>query len=625
MISIGYILAINIVYMSLSEFVLGPFIESTAVSLICPAGTIGRTENIGLCSEHSCIKPDGTQHGPYSITYGSIYLIRGNFYDGKKHGSWTSLGATDPAYRDDYDVSYYQRIAMKMCRSRSPNYWNRVDEPWDGHWPASEYYQYRYLDREIVPYDRSYIHETYNHGFQIGPVWITDYYSRIRLHGEYSEGSQVGNWVVYEGGVPVKVRTYSDNGYYEWTWRDDGSIVSWGMYAKIAKDKDMLRNGPWIECEEDISGYDEMRCECGEVMDNQRTGLWTTADADFEIVTSRDHYRWGRVIKTVKNLMVSARNAIISIDVASSRDGYEIICDKNRHRGYRLACDITELCCTLNSSQGVEECKQYHNKIAIAKGKRSKGKRTGVWVYYYWDRKIHRTIEYKNGVRDGKSVTYGPDGAVLVHGRYRNNIREGEWVYSRNTFWSEIERISYRGGKRNGWYEMVYDANNRIKTEGMYIEGKKEGPWIEWEFFYNPPAMWRVEYYNDRRCGRGYRYGYDQTTLQRFGWFAGGQESGKWIECDSNVVADCETEASGMPCCMPETSRLNVKEYDDGRIVKCLGWWSLDMKDKIGEAETGQGGMCYNWKMHNYLQQEDISQDATYPDGTPISWTCGSM
>lgn len=170
----------------------------------------------------------------------------------------------------------------------------------------------------------------------------------------------------------------------------------------------------------------------------------------------------------------------------------------------------------------------YPDGSLKAEGKYENGKQTGTWKYYYPDGRTEQTGKFSRGKADGEWKWYYPDGSVLREESYRAGKRDGvstEYdeagnIVQQGDFLEDLEdgvwfsitgdtytRGTYRDGMRNGlwtsWYlnrngsvtdsvcffkgsfiddnpdgkHITYWENGKIKEEGLYVGGRKEGDW----------------------------------------------------------------------------------------------------------------------------------------------------
>jgi uncharacterized protein len=137
------------------------------------------------------------------------------------------------------------------------------------------------------------------------------------------------------------------------------------------------------------------------------------------------------------------------------------------------------------------------------------GKYTGTWKWFYESGQLMREEEYNNGVKDGLHTEYDETGKMVEDGDYVQDQEDGPWFTIIGDF---LERGTYRDGLKNGkWVSyhlstlnektdstlsfsgnfiddnpdgkhIYYWDNGKIKDEGIYLGGKKEGDWITYEY-----------------------------------------------------------------------------------------------------------------------------------------------
>ncbi|MDP4282728.1 MAG: hypothetical protein Q8867_11380, partial [Bacteroidota bacterium] len=133
------------------------------------------------------------------------------------------------------------------------------------------------------------------------------------------------------------------------------------------------------------------------------------------------------------------------------------------------------------------------------------GKLTGIWKWFYNNGRLLREEEYLNGLRDGIHREYDEEGNETEEGEYVKGLEDGPWFSICGDY---MERGSYRDGLKTGKWtswnltkngnvtdstmnftgnfiddnpdgkHVYYWDNGKIKSEGSYIMGKKEGNWI---------------------------------------------------------------------------------------------------------------------------------------------------
>ena len=179
--------------------------------------------------------------------------------------------------------------------------------------------------------------------------------------------------------------------------------------------------------------------------------------------------------------------------------------------------------------------KEYYSDGSLrAEGKYDAGKPTGEWKYYPPERKIEQTGKYNKqgqpdgtwrwyydngqllreesyygGKQDGLSEEFDENGNLLEKGEYLEGLEDGPWVFSLGDY---AYKGSYRDGLRTGpWYtyylfdngtkkdsvlsfqgsfiddlpdgkQVYYWENGKIKEEGVYVMGRKEGDWMQYNY-----------------------------------------------------------------------------------------------------------------------------------------------
>lgn len=57
------------------------------------------------------------------------------------------------------------------------------------------------------------------------------------------------------------------------------------------------------------------------------------------------------------------------------------------------------------------------------------GERDGLWISYYDDGSKWSESYYNNGLKDGHSITFFPNGQVRYVGEYKNDQKVGTWTF----------------------------------------------------------------------------------------------------------------------------------------------------------------------------------------------------
>jgi uncharacterized protein len=146
------------------------------------------------------------------------------------------------------------------------------------------------------------------------------------------------------------------------------------------------------------------------------------------------------------------------------------------------------------------------NKEEIGKFTNS-GKKTGIWKWFFEDGQLKIEEGYKNDLLDGLHTEYDETGKVVEEGEYLDGQEDGPWFSVSGDYY---EKGTYRDGLKSGiWISMYletvdnktdsilsfkgnfiddnpdgkhtyYWENGKIKDEGNYISGKKDGDWFKY-------------------------------------------------------------------------------------------------------------------------------------------------
>ena len=139
-----------------------------------------------------------------------------------------------------------------------------------------------------------------------------------------------------------------------------------------------------------------------------------------------------------------------------------------------------------------------------------KGKPDGKFLQYGANGKVESEVNYKNGVQDGPEIRYDSDGNVRSQSNYAAGKASGKEVknISSNTG-DYVQTATYnKEGKYDGEYSEIF-TNGKVKVKGQYINGKKNGVW---EYGKKDGQKLRTEEYaNDEKIKETIYY-YDNTV-----------------------------------------------------------------------------------------------------------------
>ena len=162
-----------------------------------------------------------------------------------------------------------------------------------------------------------------------------------------------------------------------------------------------------------------------------------------------------------------------------------------------------------DNGKQVGDWKYYHlnGKIEQTGRFNKQGKFDATWKWYFDNGKLLKEENYRSGLKDGMSTEYDETGKVIEEGEFVNGNEDGPWF---ELIGDCFIRGTYRDGLRNGiWYNyylisdglktdsicffkgnyiddnpdgkhVYYWENEKVKDEGSYVMGKKEGEWYKY-------------------------------------------------------------------------------------------------------------------------------------------------
>jgi antitoxin component YwqK of YwqJK toxin-antitoxin module len=127
------------------------------------------------------------------------------------------------------------------------------------------------------------------------------------------------------------------------------------------------------------------------------------------------------------------------------------------------------------------------------------GEKHGDWLVYYTttDHKIHVSIPFKQGKRDGEYKALNLDGSLKISGLYSDDKPEGNWV--------------------------AHDIEHNITRTEQYLNGLKHGVF---SIIIDGKLVWENHYKNNMPVGEHCIYRYDQLAVR--GNYVDGLKTGLW-------------------------------------------------------------------------------------------------
>jgi uncharacterized protein len=334
------------------------------------------------------------------------------------------------------------------------------------------------------------------------------------LAKEYSKQGDIITLIEYKRGFVVdrmKINRRDANNLKQGKWfvfYDNGNVKQEGTYRDDKKDgyfKEFAENGDLISVTKYVNGEKQPDAQEIAKLDVQNeywpngkirnSGTYRNGVAEG---VYREYDTTGRI---VKSMIYSAGN--IAGEGIVKEDGVKDGPWKEYYADGKLKAEGN-----YKDDKRVGEWKFYYpdGKVEEIGKFSSAGKMTGVWKWYFASGQLLIEEEYVNGLKDGTHTEYDEEGKVVEEGDYVKGEEDGRWFTIAGDY---LERGTYRDGLRTGkWvsYYLVKKENNgidstlrytgsfiddnpdgkhtfywengKIKEEGQYINGKKEGDWI---------------------------------------------------------------------------------------------------------------------------------------------------
>ena len=231
------------------------------------------------------------------------------------------------------------------------------------------------------------------------------------------------------------------------------------------------KQGPW---QRTWSGSDQIRYT-GQFKDDKPVGSFIYYSTKGVLESKIDHYAsgnasHGRHFHPTGKLMAEGRY------VGQEKDSTWTYFDKDgvlrsteNWRAGKMHGEMT----TVYPDGTIAEQRHFKNGVA-----------EGVAEQFYPDGKPRYKANFVNGAPEGTETFYFPNGKKEIEGRYVNGNRDGGWMYY-NDNGSVQMQVLYAQGKlvrqkyENGTFK-EYWADEQVKSEEIYKNGKREGPFTEW-------------------------------------------------------------------------------------------------------------------------------------------------
>jgi len=209
---------------------------------------------------------------------------------------------------------------------------------------------------------------------------------------------------------------------------------------------------------------------------------------------------------------------------------------------------------------------------------------------YLRSAKVREEIQFKNGIKEGKAVSYDQFGAKLWQCNFINGKKEGQetqW-YARGE--KKLE-VNYTNNVPNGMYTEWW-KNGKVKSDGNYELGREQG--IHNWFFENGQKDQVVPYKFGKANGTVENW-YENGQKKLSSEFKEGKHNGKTTEWYDNGKKEAEgnfydgMEDGEMLAWARNGQLLDKKIYDKGALIESFDYRSAGIKTIGGFIQVFNG------------------------------------
>jgi len=142
----------------------------------------------------------------------------------------------------------------------------------------------------------------------------------------------------------------------------------------------------------------------------------------------------------------------------------------------------------------------FTNGRKMAAGNYLNEKKDSIWQFFSESNGTLVSEErYNNGLIEGTSKVFYPDGGSSEMHYYKKGIRDGLWEQYYTDGMLKL-RGAYKGGEKQGQFKTFFNSG-QVMISGQYITGHQDGTWIYYtekgeiskREFYNKGTLLKVE------------------------------------------------------------------------------------------------------------------------------------
>ncbi len=153
----------------------------------------------------------------------------------------------------------------------------------------------------------------------------------------------------------------------------------------------------------------------------------------------------------------------------------------------------------------------YPTGQKFAEGHYVNGVHDGAWTFWYDNGQVCKVVNFKQGRADGIWDVFRPDGTLLAKKSYKNNNRDGDWItYQEDGKTPKVEE-KFVDGIRDG-VSRAYFPNGKPQRGVTFKNNLIEGMLTEWDDAGR--KLGEVNFKSGKRDGKMVLYREDGTKIE---------------------------------------------------------------------------------------------------------------
>lgn len=168
--------------------------------------------------------------------------------------------------------------------------------------------------------------------------------------------------------------------------------------------------------------------------------------------------------------------------------------------------------------------KKYENGVVAYEVYFKDDKPVGTHKRYHMNGNLMAKLVFDDKGEWSDAELYDKDAVLIAKGKYQNKLRQGLWTLYRDTL--IVGKVNYKDGKKNGKSVTYYAFNGQVSEQKLWKNGIEDGIWRQ--FYPNGKKRLEAKIVNGKRNGAYIKY-YDNGMPEIQGGYKNDIMDGKWI------------------------------------------------------------------------------------------------